>query len=80
MDVDKLGDYILISIPVIFVIILILDFYLYAKGGTEATLSAKIAKKAYELPLLPLLLGLVFGLLGGHLFWQMPNIWATCAP
>ena len=75
MDVDKLGDYILYSIPILFGVIIALDIYLYAKGGTKATLSAKLAKKAYELPLLPLMVGLIVGLLLGHLFWQMPNIW-----
>lgn len=74
MSVDQLGNYTLIGIPLLLGIILIIDVYLYAKGGTEATLSAKIVKRSYTLPFLPFMVGFIIGLFCGHLFWQMPGI------
>ena len=75
MNVDKLGDLTLVAIPVLVAAILLIDVYLFSKGGTKATLSAKIATRCYKMPFLPFIVGLLIGILCGHLFWQMPELW-----
>lgn len=45
------------------------DLIVYFKGGNEATLSKVILDTSKDWPIIPLLIGLLFGLLSGHLFW-----------
>ena len=49
--------------------LIIYDVYLAAQGGYENTISYRCLQAARREPLLPLVVGLVLGLLLGHLFW-----------
>jgi hypothetical protein len=47
------------------------DVWLYVRGGTQATISWQTYLSARNEPIIPLVLGLIVGILFGHLFW--PN-------
>jgi hypothetical protein len=49
--------------------LIVYDVYLAAQGGYENTISYRCLQAARREPLLPLVVGLVLGLLLGHLFW-----------
>ncbi len=49
--------------------LIVYDVYLAAQGGYENTISYRCLQVARREPLLPLVVGLVLGLLLGHLFW-----------
>jgi hypothetical protein len=49
--------------------LIVYDVYLAAQGGYENTISYLCLQAARREPLLPLVVGLVLGLLLGHLFW-----------
>lgn len=60
-----------LGIPLVFVIILIYDVYAIMEGGTEASISSLIIKSSYEMPFMVFSMGLIIGVLSGHLFWRM---------
>lgn len=49
--------------------ITIFDFYIIAKKGKQASLSAWIIRYSKKFPILPFLLGIAFG----HLTWSMSD-------
>lgn len=51
------------------VALLVYDLIAYSRGGNEATLSKVILDTSRDWPIIPLLVGLIFGLLSGHFFW-----------
>jgi hypothetical protein len=61
-------------IPLIIVIILAFDVYAIQVGGTEASISSLLIVSAYKMPFMVYMIGLINGILVGHLFWRMkPN-------
>ena len=61
-------------IPLIFFAILVYDVYAIMKGGTEASISSNIIVASYKMPFMVYAVGLINGVLIGHLFWRMkPN-------
>ena len=48
------------------------DIYAFLKGGTDATISNVIIEWSYQYPIFTFSLGFIFGMLAGHLFWQLP--------
>lgn len=58
-----------IFIGVIIAIIIVFDVFIIIKGGTGTTISHELIMWAYQYPILPFALGVVFG----HLFWRMPS-------
>jgi hypothetical protein len=49
--------------------LVVFDVYLAVKGGYFATISYQVLAAAREEPIIPLVLGLVLGILMGHIFW-----------
>ena len=49
------------------------DIYAFVSGGTDATISNVIIEWSYAYPIFTFSLGFLFGLLAGHLFWQLPK-------
>ena len=49
--------------------IAIFDFYIIAKRGKHASLSAWMIRYSKKFPIMPFLLGVAFG----HLFWSMSD-------
>ncbi len=45
------------------------DVWLFARGGVENTISHQVLTHAQHTPILPLAIGLILGILLGHLFW-----------
>jgi hypothetical protein len=45
------------------------DVWLFARGGVASTISHQVLAHAREAPILPLAVGLILGILLGHLFW-----------
>ena len=45
------------------------DVYLAVRWGSEATISYQLLQASRAEPIIPLALGLVLGILLGHLFW-----------
>lgn len=45
------------------------DAWLAIRGGYDATMTAQVRRASRNSPVIPLLVGLVIGLLLGHLFW-----------
>ncbi len=45
------------------------DIYLALRGGYPATISYQILQVSRAEPIIPLLVGLILGILLGHLFW-----------
>jgi hypothetical protein len=58
-------------IPLIIVLILAYDVYAIMVGGTEASISSLIIKSSYKMPFMTYMIGLLNGILVGHLFWRM---------
>lgn len=58
-------------IPLIFILILGYDVVALVKGGTEASISSLIITTAYKMPFMVYCVGLVNGILAGHLFWRL---------
>lgn len=52
---------------------LVYDLVAYIRGGNEATLSKVILDTSRDWPIIPLLVGLIFGLLSGHFFWPQAS-------
>jgi hypothetical protein len=50
--------------------LIVWDIYLFHTGGHEATISWQVLTVSRKHPVVPLLVGFVVGLLGGHLFWS----------
>ncbi len=53
------------------VVLIVWDVWLYSRGGAGATISWQTYLAARTEPIIPLAIGLVLGILFGHLFW--PN-------
>lgn len=60
-------------IPALIVLILIYDVWAIIEGGAEASISALLIKSAYEMPFMTYMIGLINGILIGHLFWRMKS-------
>jgi hypothetical protein len=60
-------------IPLIVLALLIYDVYAIAKGGSEASISNLIIVWSYKMPFMVYMLGLINGILVGHLFWRMKS-------
>jgi len=45
------------------------DLMAYLDGGNDATISKVILDASRDWPIIPLIVGLIFGLLSGHFFW-----------
>lgn len=52
------------------VVIAVVDFYLIAQGGTEASISHQIIVWSYEFPAFTFLMGFTMG----HLFWKIRDV------
>jgi hypothetical protein len=52
------------------VFLIVLDVWLFGRGGYQATISYEVLQASRTHPVIPLLVGLVTGLLFGHLFWS----------
>lgn len=50
-------------------VLIVYDIWLLGSGGSAATISWQTYLAAAKEPIIPLLLGLVIGLLLGHIFW-----------
>lgn len=71
---DKTKFVTFIIIPVLILAILIYDVIAIKVGGTEASISSLLIVSSYKMPFLTYSLGLINGVLVGHLFWRMrPN-------
>lgn len=62
---------VLIVIAVGFLGVVVYDIIAQVKGGSEATISSMIIKESYDFPFMVYSLGLINGILIGHLFWRM---------
>ena len=51
------------------VALVLMDFWLLTTGGTEHTFSAVLLAAAQRRPIVAAVVGLVMGVLLGHLFW-----------
>ena len=59
----------LIVLLVAFLGLVIFDIYLAASAGYCATISYQTLAAAKQEPIIPLIVGLVLGMLLGHIFW-----------
>jgi hypothetical protein len=50
-----------------FFVIIVYDFWVYSKAGTEGTISWFVYDKSHEHPMIPFGVGVICG----HFFWQM---------
>lgn len=48
---------------------LLVDVFLIRKGGEPNSISFRTSMWSMKYPMIPFMVGLVIGLLGGHLFW-----------
>jgi hypothetical protein len=61
-------------IPLFFLLVLVFDVVAMIDSGTEASISSLIITTAYKMPFMVYSVGLINGVLAGHLFWRMkPN-------
>jgi hypothetical protein len=60
-----------VLIPVAVLAFIAYDVYAILVGGTEASISSLIISSAYKMPFMVYCLGLINGILVGHLFWRM---------
>jgi hypothetical protein len=60
-----------LGIPVMIIIIFVYDAIAISFGGTEASISSLIITSAYQMPFMVFCIGLLTGILFGHLFWRM---------
>jgi len=59
---------------IIVIVVAVFDFWIIAKKGKQASISAWIIQYSKKFPILPLLLGIVLG----HLTWSMSDFdWMT---
>ena len=58
-------------VPLIFAAILIYDVFAIGSGGTEASISSILIDMSYRMPFMVYCIGLINGILVGHLFWKM---------
>jgi hypothetical protein len=49
--------------------LVVFDIYLAVSGGYSATISYQTLQAARDEPIIPLVVGLVLGILLGHIFW-----------
>lgn len=59
----------LLTIVTAAVVIVAYDVWLYLQGGAAATISWQLYLACKEDPIIPWLIGLIMGLIIGHLFW-----------
>jgi hypothetical protein len=62
--------YIFITILLAALIVIGIDVYLAYTGGFNATFSWWMYTHAVMYPIIPFAVGFIFGILGGHLFWD----------
>lgn len=72
MNYKELTRYVvIIGFPLVLAVILGYDVYAIMKGGTEASISSFIIASSYKMPFAVYMVGLINGILVGHLFWRM---------
>jgi hypothetical protein len=59
----------LVSVLSLGVWLIAYDCFLYVRHGVQGTISPQVYQAAVREPVMPLLVGLVLGLVLGHLFW-----------
>lgn len=68
----KNRTYIVMALIVVMVVaVLIYDAVAIHYGGTEASISSIIITMSYKMPFANHILGVIEGILIGHLFWRM---------
>lgn len=70
---DKTKFITFILIPLIIVVILGYDAFAIKEDGTEASISSLLITTAYQMPFMVYMIGLLNGILIGHLFWRMKS-------
>ena len=59
----------LVSVLILIVWLIAYDCWAFARHGTQGTISWQVYQASQHKPVVPLLVGLVLGLVLGHLFW-----------
>lgn len=57
--------------------ITVYDILAMNQGGRDSSISAQIIEMSYKMPLVVFIMGDIFGLLKGHLFWRMRDTKTT---